>query len=63
MQAMPNAKIDTVAPSPIAGYYEVLIGAQVFYVSKDGKYLIEGDLFELASKKNLTDSRRSAGTH
>lgn len=61
MQAMPNAKVDAVAPSPIAGFYEVLIGTQVFYVSKDGKYLIEGDLFELASKKNLTDTRRSAG--
>lgn len=60
-QAMPNARVDAIAPSPIAGFYEVIIGAQVFYVAKDGKYLIEGDLFELATKKNLTDARRSAG--
>lgn len=60
-QAMPNAIIDTIAPAPMAGFYEVLIGAQAFYISKDGKYLIEGDLFELATKKNLTDARRSVG--
>jgi hypothetical protein len=39
---VPDTKIDSIKPSPIAGYKEVAIGGQVVYVSTDGKYLTAG---------------------
>jgi thiol:disulfide interchange protein DsbC len=58
---MPNASIDSVIPGPVPGLYEVIIGAKVLYISKDGKFLIEGDIFDLAKMKNLTETKRTKG--
>jgi thiol:disulfide interchange protein DsbC len=55
-----ETKVDDVRPSQIPGLYEVAIGADTAYVSADGRYLIAGDLFEVDSRKNLTEARRSA---
>lgn len=56
-KSMPNMKIDAVKPSPVKGLYELSVGANVFYVSEDGKYLIEGHLIDVEAKKDLTESR------
>ena len=45
-------------PSPMQGIYEVTMGADIAYVSADGRYLINGDLYEVDSRKNLTEARR-----
>ena len=37
------------------GLYEVIAGAQVVYVSADGRYLLQGDLFDTKTEKSLTD--------
>jgi thiol:disulfide interchange protein DsbC len=58
---MPNATPDSVTPAPMAGFYEVLLGAQVLYVSSDGRYVLEGDVYDLQSKKNVTDVKRAVG--
>lgn len=60
-QVMPNATPDAIVPAPLANFYEVLIGAQVLYVSKDGKYLLEGDVYDVGARKNITEARRSVG--
>ena len=39
--------------------YEVAGGPQVAYVSDDGRYFIQGDLYDLDSNQNLTEQRRS----
>lgn len=55
---MPNVpKIDEVRPSPMPGLWEVRIGNEVRYTDASGNYLIEGQLFDLKSKKNLTEER------
>jgi thiol:disulfide interchange protein DsbC len=54
-----SAKIKTVTPSPIAGVYEVLVGNDVFYTDKDSKYLIQGDIIEVSSGKNITELRQA----
>ena len=56
---IPGAKIDakSVAPAPIPNMYEVTVGPYVYYISKDGKYLFEGSLYDVATKKNLTQPR------
>lgn len=59
-KVMPDG-VDSIAESTIAGLYEVMVGAQIFYVSADGEYLLQGDMFELKTRKNVTDDRRSIG--
>jgi thiol:disulfide interchange protein DsbC len=54
-------KAEDVRPSPIEGLYEVRSGAEVGYVSTDGKYYVDGDIFEMASKQNLTEDARRKG--
>lgn len=46
--------ITSISVSPIPGVYEVMVGMDVFYVSADGKYLLSGKLFDIASRSDLT---------
>lgn len=55
---IPGAKPDDLRESPMPGIYEFSKGADIAYVSGDGKYLITGDLYEIASKDNLTEKTR-----
>jgi thiol:disulfide interchange protein DsbC len=55
----PDVKPDQIKPSPVAGVYEVRLGADTAYVSADGKYLFSGDLYEVGSRTNLTEAGRS----
>ncbi|MCK9531370.1 MAG: DsbC family protein [Gammaproteobacteria bacterium] len=50
---------DTVQKTPVNGLYEVSYGTQLFYVSADGRFLLQGDLVDLKSRTNLTEGRRS----
>lgn len=57
-KAVPGVPLDTLRPSVVPGFYEVEVNAQLFYVSNDGKYLFLGDVMELATRKNLTETWR-----
>ena len=54
-----NAKVRSVSASPVTGIYEVLVGNDVFYTDSTGKYLIQGEIIELASGKNITEQRQA----
>lgn len=56
---IPGAKPESVRESPIPGLYEVSVDTSVGYISADGRYVISGDLFEIASRANLTDVRKA----
>ncbi|HKJ22338.1 MAG TPA: DsbC family protein [Gammaproteobacteria bacterium] len=56
---LPGKTPDRIVPSPVPGLYEVDFGPQVFYVSKDGHYLLDGDMVDLKERKNLTEQRRT----
>jgi thiol:disulfide interchange protein DsbC len=56
---VPGAKPEDVRATPIPGMYEISIGTSTAYITADGKYLISGDLFEVDSKTNLTEERRT----
>ncbi len=49
--------VDQVNRSPIPGLYEVVTGDHIFYADKTGQYLIDGSLFDLKSRRNLTEAR------
>jgi thiol:disulfide interchange protein DsbC len=57
----PDVKPEDVRPSPVAGVYEVPMGADTAYISSDGRYIFAGDLFEIDTRINLTEANRSAG--
>ncbi len=54
----PEAAKGTLRPSPVPGFYELMLNAQVYYVSADGKYLVLGDLIDIATRSNLTEAAR-----
>jgi thiol:disulfide interchange protein DsbC len=54
-----NAKVRSVSPAPVTGLYEVLVGNDVFYTDSTGKYLIQGEIIELATGKNITEQRQA----
>lgn len=55
--SMPTAKIESVKPSEIKGVYEAIIEGNIFYVSEDGKYLVQGHLIDIKAKKDLTEAK------
>jgi thiol:disulfide interchange protein DsbC len=58
-KSMPTVKIDSVKPSVVKGFYEVIVGTNIFYVSDDGKYLLQGRLVDVAARKDLTEEKLS----
>lgn len=52
----PQIKVDQIGAAPIAGFREAIVSGQVVYVSDDGKYLIQGSLYDIENKKNLGEA-------
>ncbi len=57
--AMPGLPLTSVAPTPVAGIYEVVAGSDVIYMTADGKYMFQGVLVDFEARKNLTEARRT----
>lgn len=60
-KSMPTIKIDSIKPSEINGIFEVMVGANIFYVSDNGKYILQGRLIDVATRTDLTEAKL-AGT-
>ncbi|MBM5811156.1 MAG: DsbC family protein [Gammaproteobacteria bacterium] len=56
-----DVRIEDIRPSPIPGLYEVRRGAEIGYVSADGRHYIDGDLFDIGTRDNLTELAREQG--
>ena len=55
---------ETIAPeniksSPIDGWYTIQKGSVVAYISKDGRYLLQGDLIDLETQVNVSEESRT----
>ena len=55
----PNVKIDAVQESEIPGFYEAIAGGEFVYVSKDGRYLIDGNAYDVTQRRDLTADARA----
>lgn len=55
---LPDFTIDEVKTSPIDGMYEVTVSGDTVLISADGKYLLTGDLIEVATRTNLSEKKR-----
>jgi thiol:disulfide interchange protein DsbC len=56
----PGTHIDRVAPSEIAGVYEVAMGKNIAYVDASGQYFLFGHLYDMRSQRDLTAERKEA---
>jgi thiol:disulfide interchange protein DsbC len=56
---VPGATIDSIEKAPLDGFYQVAVTGQLVYVSADGKYLIQGVLYDIPARKDLTESGRA----
>ena len=54
----PGTRVEDIRPTPVAGVYELTHGADIAYVTADGKFAFSGDLLSLANNDNLTEAHR-----
>ncbi len=52
----PAIQIDRLTPAPMPGFREAIVGGQVLYISDDGKYLVQGSLFDMELKRDLSQN-------
>jgi thiol:disulfide interchange protein DsbC len=50
----PRLVPDRVGPAPLPGFQEAIVGGRVVYFSDDGRYMLQGLLFDIEKKKDLT---------
>ena len=54
---MPGIEPDSIVKTPVEGLYEVAVGPRVFYISADGRYLVRGHIFDVETRRNLTEEK------
>lgn len=52
-QMAPGARVQAIAPMPIAGLYQVVAQGQVLYLTGDGRYVIQGDAYDIKTRTPL----------
>ena len=57
-KTLPGVPVDAVRATPMPGIYEIQSGLNFGYVTLDGRYLIDGDLNDLATSQRLTENHR-----
>lgn len=58
-KVIPNSQNMAIADSPLPGLKQVTIDATVVYASEDGRYLLQGKLFDLETRTDLTEEAMS----
>lgn len=59
----PRLVPDRVGPAPMPGFQEAIVGGRVVYFSDDGRYMLQGLLFDIEKKKDLTQIGLSGLRH
>jgi thiol:disulfide interchange protein DsbC len=55
----PQVKVDVVQESVVPGFYEAIIGSQFVYVSKDGRFVLDGSAIDADSQRDITEAARA----
>jgi len=58
-KVFPSESVESVRAVPMADFFEVKLSGEFVYVSKDGRYLFQGELLDLVKKTNLTQTARA----
>src|ERR1700689_3191826 len=54
-----GSKLEDLKPSPIPGIYQFVQGADISYLTADGKYFLDGNLYDMDTRDNLTEVLRT----
>lgn len=54
----PTLQIEALSDSPVRGLYRATLGGAEGYLSEDGRYFVAGDMFEVATRRNLAEEAR-----
>lgn len=57
----PDTTVEAVAPTPVDGLYAVSLDGTVVYMTGDGRYLFQGELIDLQTRRSLTEDIRREG--
>ncbi|HEX4375869.1 MAG TPA: DsbC family protein [Steroidobacteraceae bacterium] len=52
-------KPEDVRPTPVPGIFELRRGADIIYMSQDGRYVFTGSLYRVEGRANLTEAHKS----
>ncbi len=58
-RAFPSVAVSSVRPAAIPGIYEVVSDGSVYYLSRDGRFMFAGTLYDLGAGINLTERTRN----
>lgn len=58
-QLVPGVTVGTPEQTPVDGVFRVRVGDSYVYVTGDGRHAFTGDLLDLATGRNLTETRRN----
>lgn len=54
----PQLEVEAVREAPMAGLIEIEAGGQLFYLSADGRHLLQGNLIDTVERVDLSERRR-----
>lgn len=54
----PGAKIEDLQPAPIPGVYQFVRGTDIGYLTADGRFFIDGSIYDMRTRRNLTELLR-----
>jgi len=60
-KALPQALGSEITATPVKGIYQVVAGSKAMYMTKDARYIFDGDLIDLVERRNITEDMRGAG--
>ena len=51
-------KLEHIVKTPYAGLYEIVVDDQLLYTDAEGKYIFEGNIIDVKSRRDLSGERR-----
>lgn len=58
VERLVGTKVESIAPSPIAGLYEVIVNGNILYIDSTGTHLVDGQVVEVATRSSVTARRK-----
>lgn len=58
VERLVGAKVESIAPSPVTGLFEVIVNGNIFYIDSTGNHLVNGELVDVATRTSITQRRK-----
>ena len=56
---LPGMEVESVAESAVPGLLQVVVNGQLIYMTGDGRYLIQGSIYDTQTRTDLTEQARA----